>query len=311
MRRELIDIVESFGASEPPDGVTEVGLGGAVLLRCSQAFSIEGTLYGPLLCLILQGAKDVQAGVLSVQCPAGNAIIVSHDLPLLSRITKASPEQPYLAFVLPLDLGVLRSFYEQMPDFADDEEPAGALVAYPVDDDLLDAVERFLATARQSLATPLLGPVLLREIHARFLVSPQGAILRRFLRRDDPSNYLARAIASIHASIDQPLSVSALAERVGMSKSSFHAHFKAVTGLTPGQYQKEIRILEARRLLVDSDKTVSSIAFDVGYESPAQFSRDYGRKFGRPPREDRKTERPAEPMDEPLMASRRSFVASF
>jgi len=194
-----------------------------------------------------------------------------------------------------------------MPDFDEGEEPAGALVAYPAEDDLLDAVERLLATARQSLAAPLLGPILLREIHARLLVSPQGAILRRFLRRDDPSNHLARAIASIRASIDQPLSVSALAERAGMSKSSFHAHFKAVTGLTPGQYQKDIRLLEARRLLVESDKPVSSIAFDVGYESPAQFSRDYARKFGHPPREDRKRERLAEPAVQPVTASRGSL----
>jgi AraC-like DNA-binding protein len=307
MQRELIQIARTLVSAEAEDGVTQVGLGGAVLLRHSQPSSIEGTLYRPLLCLILQGAKDVQAGVMSVQCRAGNAIIVSHDLPVLSRITEASPAEPYIAFVLPIDLDLLRSFYNQMPDFADGEEPAGALVTYPADRDLLDAVGRLLAIARQNLAAPLLGPILLREIHARLLVSPQGAILRRFLRRDDPSNHLAKAIASIRASIDQPLSVSALAERAGMSKSSFHAHFKTVTGLTPGQYQKDIRLLEARRLLVESDKTVSSIAFDVGYESPAQFSRDYARKFGHPPREDRKRERLAEPAVQPVTASRGSL----
>ena len=140
---------------------------------------------------------------------------------------------------------------------------------------------------RDDRAAPLLGPILLREIHARLLLSPQGAIFRRFLRRDDPSNHLARAIASIRASIGQPLSVGALAERAGMSRSSFHAHFKAVTGLSPGQYQKDIRLLEARRLIIESDVSIASVAFDVGYESAAQFSRDYARKFGRPPRDDR------------------------
>ncbi len=122
-----------------------------------------------------------------------------------------------------------------------------------------------------------------------FSVSAQGSILRRFLRRDDPSNHVARAIASIRASIDAPLSISELADHAGMSKSSFHAHFKAVTGLTPGQYQKDIRLLEARRRILETRMAISSVAFDVGYESPAQFSRDYARKFGRPPRNDRTT----------------------
>jgi AraC-like DNA-binding protein len=225
-----------------------------------------------------------------VHCPAGHAIIVSHELPVLSRITEATPDAPYIAFVLPIDLGLLRRFYDEMPDFADTDAPARALSAYPADCDLLDAIGRFLAIVRDDRAVSLLGPILLREIHARLLLSPQGAILRRFLRRDDPSNHLARAIASIRASIASPLSVSTLAERAGMSKSSFHTHFKAVTGLTPGQYQKDIRLLEARRLIFEGGLAISSVAFEVGYESPAQFSRDYARKFGHAPREDRKSE---------------------
>lgn len=291
MKEDLIQAAEYLIASAAADGVTALGVGEALLFRQSHPSAIEGSLYRPLVCLILQGAKEVEAGALSVRCSARHAIVVSHDLPVLSRITEASPTAPYIAFVLPIDLGILRGFYDQMPDFADDGEPAGAIVGYPADPDLLGAIHRFLTIVRDDLAAPLLAPILLREIHARLLLSPHGAILRRFLRRDDPSNHLARAIGSIRDSIRQPLSVGALAERAGMSKSSFHAHFKAVTGLTPGQYQKDIRLLEARRLIVESDKAISSVAFDVGYESPAQFSRDYARKYGRPPREDRKCER--------------------
>lgn len=290
MQPELLQTARDLLAPQAADGVTDLGLGEALLFQRTHPSSIEGTLYRPLLCLILQGAKDVQAGEMSVHCPAGRAIIVSHDLPVLSRITEAAPDAPYIAFVLPIDLGLLRGFYDEMPDFVDDGAPAGALSAYPAECDLLDAIGRFLALVRDDRALSLLGPILLREIHARLLLSPQGAILRRFLRRDDPSNHLARAIASIRASIDSPLSVSTLAERAGMSKSSFHAHFKAVTGLTPGQYQKDIRLLEAHRLVVESDLAISSVAFEIGYESPAQFSRDYARKFGRAPREDRKSE---------------------
>jgi AraC-like DNA-binding protein len=280
MARDLV-------AATTAEGITRLGLGEAVILRRDHPSDIEGTLYRPLLCLILQGAKAVSAGSLSVHCPAGHAIIVSHDLPVLSRITEASADAPYIAFVLPIDLGLMRSFFDQMPDIAEDDESAGALRSWPADHDLLDAVGRFLALARGDAAAPLLGPILLREIHARLLVSAHGSILRRFLRRNDPSTHVARAIASIRASIDAPLSVADLAGEAGMSRSSFHAHFKAVTGLTPGRYQKDIRLLEARRLLIEGAAAISSVAFDVGYESPAQFSRDYSRKFGHPPREDR------------------------
>lgn len=309
MKEQLIQAANDLIAPEAADGVTALGFGDALLLRRSHPSAIEGTLYRPLVCLILQGSKHVEAGAMSVHCPAGHAIIVSHDLPVLSRITEASPDVPYLAFVLPIDLGLLRGFYDQMPDFDDGGEPAGALTSHPADPNLSDAIGRFLAMVRGDHAAPLLGPILLREIHARLLVSPQGAILRRFLRRDDPSNHLARAIASIRDSVNQRLSVGALAERAGMSKSSFHTHFKAVTGLTPGQYQKDIRLLEARRLIVESDAAISSVAFDVGYESPAQFSRDYAHRFGRPPREDRKNERLAWAASRDLSAPRRSRVA--
>lgn len=291
MQLEPIEEIRNLGTGSRTDGVAPLGFGDAVVLRRSQPSDIEGTLYRPLLCLVLQGAKEVTAGSLSVRCTAGNCIIVSHDLPVLSRITRATPDEPYIAFVLPLDLGLLRSFFDRMPDFPDHGGGAGALVSFPAERTLRDAVARFLALAHDSAAALLLGPILLREIHARLLLSAQGSVLRRFLRRDDPSNHVARAIGAIRGSIDSPLSVSALADGAGMSKSSFHAHFKAVTGLTPGQYQKDLRLLEARRRIQEGTGAISSVAFDVGYESPAHFSRDYSRKFGHSPREDRKGDR--------------------
>lgn len=283
MQSEAIRMARELALAVASDGVTPLGLGEAVLLRRSQPSDIEGTLYRPLLCLILQGAKEVSAGSISVHCPAGHAIIVSHDLPVLSRITEA----PYTAFVLPIDLALLRGFYDLVPDFPDDGDDGSALVSYPGEPALFDAAARFIALSRDDAAAPLLGPILMQEIHARLLLSAQGAILRRFLRREDPSKHVARAIACIRASIGAPLSVPALAEQAGMSKSSFHAHFKAVTGLTPGQYQKDIRLLEARRLLLEGKDSISAVAFEVGYESAAHFSRDYARKFGHSPRGDR------------------------
>lgn len=293
MQPELKRLAQLLAGHEGADGVTGLGLGDAVILRRNRPSDIEGTLYRPLLCMVLQGAKTVTAGTLSVHCPAGHGILVSHHLPVLSRITEASPVEPYLAVVLPLDLGIMRSFYEQMPDIDEVPESAAALLSCPTEHDLRDALARFLALTQDPASASLLGPILLKEIHARLLMSPHGSILRRFLRRDDPSNHVSRAIASIRASIHEPVSVASLAEHAGMSKSTFHAHFKAVTGQSPGQYQKDIRLLEGRRRVIESSDAISSVAFDVGYDSAAQFSRDYARKFGRPPRDDRNRGRSA------------------
>lgn len=291
MQPELIRLAHHLIAHEAADGVTRLPLGDAVILRRSYPSEIEATLYRPLLCMVLQGAKSVSAGTLTVHCAAGHSILVSHDLPVLSRITEASPVEPYMAVVLPIDPGVLRSFYDQTPDFAEGPEHSAALLSHPTDHDMEDALSRFLALNDDTAKAALLAPILIREIHARLLLSAHGSILRRFLRRDDPSNHVSKAIASIRASLHAPVSVSALADQAGMSKSSFHAHFKAVTGQSPGQYQKDVRLLEARRLVLESNDAISSVAYDVGYESPAQFSRDYARRFGRPPREDRSGQR--------------------
>lgn len=291
MTTELLRSARRLMALGDGDDSIDLGLGEACLFWRHEVSTIdEGYLYNPLLCVVLQGAKEVRAGDLSVICPQGHAIVVSHDLPVLSRITEASPESPYIAFILPLDLAVLRDFRDQVPDFGDHDAPSGALASYRVDTGFLGAVERLLELVGDDHAAPVLAPIVLRELHARLLLSPQGAILRRLLWREHPSNQVAKAIASLRQSIDRPLSIAELAEHAGMSKSSFHAHFKAVTGQSPGQYQKDIRLIEARRLILEGALAISAVAFEVGYESPAQFSRDYARKYGRPPREDRKSE---------------------
>ena len=290
MYRDINQISEDFFRGYAENAVVKLGLGDALLFRRTNPSEIECTIYCPLACFILQGAKEVQSGDISVNCPADYSIIVSHELPVQSQIIKATLDQPYIALILPLDIGLLRGFYEEMPDFVDIDAKAEALLSFPSDSGLRDAVARLLTIVRDGQTSSLLGPIILKELHARLMLSPQGVILRRFLRRDDPSNHVARAISSIRDTISDPLSIPALAERAGMSRSSFHAHFKSVTGLTPGQYQKDIRLTEAHRLINDSSLTITSIAFEVGYESPAQFSRDYGAKFGRSPRDARKSD---------------------
>ncbi|NVK31084.1 MAG: AraC family transcriptional regulator, partial [Gammaproteobacteria bacterium] len=232
----LLQLARQILGAQSGATVRQLGIAEAVLLQRTAASAIEGTLYRPLMCLILQGAKTVSSGDITVQCKAGHSIIVSHDLPVLSKITQASINEPYIALVIPLDLSILRSFYDELAHEQVAQLPVRAMATHGPNSDLLDCALRLLRLSTQPSAVPLLGPLLTREIHARLLLSVQGASLRRFLSRDDPSTQLAHAIRSIKSSLQNPLSITELSQMVGMSKSAFHAHFKAVIGLSPGQY---------------------------------------------------------------------------
>lgn len=258
---------------------------GLVLLQQSSPSAFEASLYEPVLCLILQGRKQVSLGEQTVSFGPGECLLVSHDLPVSSRITKA----PYLALVLEVDVGTVRKLYDEVAGSALDSERARAVETYRADPGLLDALRRYLALADSPADAKVLGPLVAKEIHYRLLVAPFGGMLRRLIRHDSNASAIARAIGHIRGDIRAPLAIPELARRVGMSTSAFHKHFKAITSTTPLQYQKDMRLLEARRLLRTGATSVTAAAYEVGYESPSQFSREYTRKFGVPPSQDRAT----------------------
>lgn len=261
-------------------------LPGLVLLRHPRPTPLSATLYEPVVCLILQGEKETAAGETRLRFGPGESLVVSHVLPVVSRITQASPASPYLALVLSLDVALLRSLYDEVGPAAVETPRAQAMDVHPADPRLVDALSRYLALADDALEQRVVGPLLLRELHFRLLVAPHGGMLRRLLRHDSHASGIERALARLRRDFREPIAVPALAQAVGMSPSSFHKHFKAVTSTTPLQYQKELRLLEARRLLSVEGRSVSSAAFEVGYESANQFSREYARKFGVAPRTD-------------------------
>jgi AraC-like DNA-binding protein/RimJ/RimL family protein N-acetyltransferase len=209
-------------------------MNGLVLLRQDRPSSFEASLYEPVLCLILQGRKEVSIGGQIVSVGPGECLPISHELPVRSRITIA----PYLALA---------------------DSPADAKV---------------------------LCPLISKEIHYRLLNAPFGGMLRSLIRHDSTASAIARAISHIRGNVCLPMTVPDLARRAGMSASAFHQHFKTITSTTPLQYLKELRLLEARRLLTNGGSSVSSAAYEVGYESPSQFSREYTCKFGVPPGHD-------------------------
>ncbi|MCW3781683.1 AraC family transcriptional regulator [Defluviimonas salinarum] len=279
----LIALSERYAAKY--SGKSE-GLPGLFILRKETVSSFEAVIYQPVICLILQGAKETFVGDQGARLQAGDALLVSHDVPVVSRITKASATEPYLALILSLDLALVRSLYERVGEALPPADRARSLSAAPADPAWIDPLGRYLAMMDRPLDARVLGPAVLREVHYRLLMSPIGGMLRNLLSIDSHASRIARAILRIRADFRAPLAVSELARTAGMSPSSFHDHFKSVTGTTPLQYQKDLRLIEARGLLADGRQPVSAVAFAVGYESPTHFSRDYSRKFGRPPSRD-------------------------
>ena len=259
---------------------------GLLLLRHPVPTPMTGTLYEPVVCLILQGMKEVVLGTMSVQLGPGHAMVVSHDLPVQSRITLARTDEPYLAVILTLDVPMLRGLHEEIGPVVAEGKNARSLAVYEADDRLLDALGRYLGLADDPVEMNVLAPLILREIHFRLLVAPDGGMLRRLLRPDSHASKIARAIFHLRRDFRDPISIPDLASSCGMSPSSFHKHFRGITATTPLQYQKRLRLLEARRLLSEGDHSVSSAAYEVGYESPNQFSREYARTFGASPRSD-------------------------
>lgn len=244
----------------------------------------EAVVYNPVICLILQGKKELYIGQKRVSLATGDALLVSHDLPVTSKITEASPETPYRALIFSLDLGLLRSLYEQVGAEVPDTSDATSLSASTTDPAWVEPMIRYLKLVDAPLDAEVLGPMILKEIHFRLLMSPIGGMLRNLLSVDSHASRIAKSIQHIRANFRKPLVVADLARVAGMSQSSFHEHFKSVTGTSPLQYQKDLRMIEARALLSRGLPSVSVVGFEVGYESPTHFSRDYSRKFGCSPK---------------------------
>lgn len=259
-------------------------IAGFTVLRSRKPTDFEAVVYNPLLCLILQGEKETTFGTSPVRFAAGQSLIVSHDLPIVSRVTQASAQTPYVAVVLELDMAVIRSLFDEIGEAEFEDRQIKALDIGQTDAALMDAIERLFGLVEQPLEAKVMAPLIKREIHFRLLMAQHGATLRQLLSRESHASRIAKAITQIRQGYTAPLAISELAGVAGMSPSSFHQHFKTLTETTPLQYQKDLRLMEARRLLRDRQLSVSSTAFEVGYESPTQFSREYSRKFGVPPR---------------------------
>jgi len=238
----------------------------------------------PLVCLVVQGAKHVTMGTQGFAFAAGDSLLISADVPIVSQITKASPAAPYLSLVLELDPAVIEEVSAQMRGVPVGE--SAAVRVDPTDQEVAEAALRLLRLLDRPASLPVLQAQMVREMHYWLLAGRHGSAIRRLGWPDGHARKVAKAVNLLRTEFARPVPVERLAAEAGMSLSSFHHHFRAATSLSPLQFQKHLRLIEARRLMVSEGASAAQAAFAVGYESVPQFTREYGRMFGLSPMRD-------------------------
>ncbi|MCX5495753.1 AraC family transcriptional regulator [Kaistia dalseonensis] len=256
-------------------------------LRQAMATELVPVLYVPVLCLVLQGAKRVLIGDTVLKYKEGEYFVAAIEVPALGQIAEASSDRPYLAINFYLDPAIIASVLLETPSVAEASVACGFAVN-SADPHLLDAWRRMSDLLNRPEEISVLAPLIEREIIFRLLNGPQGALLQQIANSNSRLSRIRTSMAWIREKYNSSIGVEDLARVAGMSVSVFHKHFKAVTTLSPIQYQKQIRLHEARRRMLVLQDDIASAAFFVGYESVSQFSREYRRLFGASPAKDSK-----------------------
>lgn len=266
--------------------LTETGIPRVAMVQGEIPAHELSAVYDPMINLVLQGSKSMTIGERTLHYSPANYFVMSVDLPAVGTVWSAATGEPYLAVALILQPTVVADLIADLPKPPTTAKAETGFSVAAVTPDLMDAWVRMLRLMERPADIAALAPVYEREILYRVLQGPQGALLRDIAMPDSAIGRVSLAIQWIRRDFAEPLRVEALAHKAAMSVSAFHRHFKAVTALSPLQYQKRVRLMQARTLLVAGRKSVSSAAFEVGYESATQFSREYARAFGLPPGRD-------------------------
>lgn len=286
----LLDAVARHGQRHADEnGLALTPIPGLMTVRATAPSGLLHAISRPLVCLVVQGRKHVTMGMQGFAFGAGDSLLITADVPTVSQIIQASHAAPYLSLVLELDPGVIAELTAQMK--APPAGTSGPVRVDPTDAEVADAALRLMRLLDRPAAVPVLQAQLIREVHYWLLAGRHGAAIRRLGWPDGHARRVARAVAVLRAEFARPVPVERLAAEAGMSVSAFHQHFRAVTSLSPLQFQKQLRLIEARRLMAGEGLSASSAAFAVGYESVPQFTREYGRQFGLPPARDMKVAR--------------------
>lgn len=258
------------------------------IYQIDHATPLGALIYDPIVCLVLQGAKRTIIGNQVLEYTAGHSMIVAAEVAAMGQVCEASTDEPYLALNLFIDPAVIAALILEMSGMPEPPTDTGFGVS-KAGPQLLEAWSRLIGLLDRPDEIAVMAHHLEHELMFRLLMGPQGALLRQIASSDGRLAQIRRAMSWVRDHFAEHLSVDAMATVAGMSVSVFHRRFKAVTGQSPLQYQKHIRLHEARRRLVSDKAEAATVGFSVGYESASQFSREYKRLFGAPPRQDANT----------------------
>lgn len=283
----LEKLVDLISRHSPTDGIHSTPIAGVSLVRSGAPTIPMPVVYEPTLCLIAQGRKQVVVGTTSYVYDAAKYLVASVDIPVTGSVIEASETAPYLCLVLDLDMTVLSDLVLRYP--APDGTsglPAAGIELNDTTPELLDAAARLAALLDTPDDIEALAPLTIREILYRLLTSSGNGVVRQLAKADSRLSQIAKAIAWLRSHYSETCRIDDIADIAGMSRSTFHAHFKAVTSMSPLEFRSQLRLQEARRLMVAEALDAAGAGYRVGYESPSQFSRDYARMFGLSPARD-------------------------
>ena len=290
-RAEMAAIIEQYCGA---DGTHPTPIPGLSFFRHSSPSAPACAVVKSVFALLVQGAKRVVLADEAYDYDQRHYLITSVDLPLLAQVTEASPEAPYLGLALDLDVRQIGELMSKIAPLSPSTASVSrGLAVSEISLDILDAALRLVRLLATPGAIPVLAPLIEQELLYHLLTGEQGGRLRDVAIKGSQSHQISRAIQWINQRYAQPMAIDQLAAAVSMSKSSLHHHFKALTTMSPLQYQKTLRLQEARRLMLVEQLDAASASHRVGYESPSQFSREYRGVFGAPPLKDIAQMRPA------------------
>lgn len=281
MNAALTTAIDRFTrAHADANGIARTCIPGMTLLRATGTRDVKYAIERPLICLVAQGAKHVTMGEMSFTVGAGDSMVVSSNHPTLTRIVEAKQSEPYLSFSLRLDPVLIADCIAEMNAAP---SPSYSATSQNTDHEVSDVALRMISLHDRPASLSPLRTLLVREMHHWLLAGRHGEAIARLGFPNSHTARIARAIDIIRAEFATAISIERLAGVAGMSASTFHHHFRAQTSLSPIQFQKQLRLIEARRLMLSEGQTSSAAAFAVGYASVQQFTRDYRRLFGLPP----------------------------
>ncbi|MDR6949656.1 AraC-like DNA-binding protein [Pseudomonas sp. 2957] len=281
---KLVDIV---GRHVLDDGIHSTAIPGVSLIRSASPTMPMPVVYEPTLCLVAQGRKQAMLGTTVYVYDPAKYLIASVDLPVMGSVIEASEGVPYLCLALDLDTAVLSELALRHPlrEESVSAPPAGVTLN-DTTPELLDAAVRLAGLLDRPRDIEALAPLVIREMLYRLLTEKGNSIIRQMTQADSRLNQIAKAIAWLRSHYSEACRIDDLVSIAGMSRSSFHTHFKAITSMSPLEFRNQLRLQEARRLMVTEAVDAAEAGYAVGYESPSQFSRDYARLFGMPPAKD-------------------------